>query len=238
MKFVLSACTLALILLTPSQLAGENVRFSVQHDHLLGSGRGYLTIHDGGISYLSERDEKHVRNWEYAEIQEIKIDSPHAIAILTYEDVRWRLNSDRLFEFEILNGAIRPEIVEFLGKLPTVLVTAVFREPREILYRVPAKHQHSLGGGCEGELLFSEEAFYYKSASQPEHSRFWPLQGIESLGRQSDFNLRITAIEQSSRGNRRNYQFQLKRPLDRDMYESLWRKIYEPKSWLRGVSDQ
>ena len=58
------------------------------------------------------------------------------------------------------------------------------------------------------------------------------MEDIESLGRMSGSNIRVTAWEHSHSGSIRNFQFQLKRPMDGETYERLWRKIYEPESWL------
>ena len=80
-------------------------------------------------------------------------------------------------------------------------------------------------------MLFSENGVYYNT-SDSEHSRFWPIEDIESLGRMSRSNIRITARGHSHLGSIRNFQFQLKQPMDDETYELLWRKIYEPQSWL------
>ncbi|MGH9340198.1 MAG: hypothetical protein ACRD1R_11585 [Acidobacteriota bacterium] len=60
----------------------------------------------------------------------------------------------------------------------------------------------------------------------------WPISDIESIGRRSDYNLRTTVREDSALGSQRNFQFQLKRPMDEEAYDLLWRKIHEPDSWL------
>ncbi len=116
-------------------------------------------------------------------------------------------------------------------RLPNALVSAVFTSPDDAAYRVPVKHNHALGGGCEGQLLFTEKGLYY-SASRSDHSRFWPMEDIESLGRMSDSHIRISAREHSHSGGVRNFQFQLKRPMDGATYQRWWHKIYEPESWL------
>ena len=194
------------------------------------------TIDQEGIIYNAEKDNKHSARWSFADIQEVKIESPQKIYLRTYEDVWWKLNRDRTFEFELVEGEIKPEVVDFLReRLPVRLVSAVFTPPDNAAYRVPAKHRHALGGGCEGQLVFTERGIYYNT-SDSDHSRFWPMEDIESLGRMSGSNIRITAWEHSHSGSVRNFQFQLKRPMDGETYERLWRKIYEPESWLTQPS--
>ncbi len=220
------------ILWGPVQAADPSVSFLVKHDHLFGSGQGRLTISSTGVSYHSEKDEKHFQNWDYTDIQEISIKSPTRLQIRTYEDVRWKLGQDRRFNFEIIDGVVTPETVQFLRKkLPGLVVSAVFSEPADAFYKIPVKHQHSLGGGCDGELLFGPKEIYYISSNR-EHSRAWPLETIEGLGRRSNFSLRITVREQNLLRKERSFEFQLKRPIDGQAYELLWRQVYEPDSWL------
>ncbi len=217
-----------------SVMASDNkvFQFSVEHDHFWRKGSGDLTIDQEGITYTSEKDNDHSVDWSYADIQEVKIESPQKLYIRTYEDVWWKLNRDRTLHFELVEGEISAEVVNFLReRLPSALVSAVFTPPDDAAHTVPVKHKHALGRGCEGQLLFSETGVYY-NASDSDHSRFWPIEDIESLGRMSRSNIRITAREHSHSGSIRNFQFQLKRPMDDETYERLWRKIYQPQSWL------
>ncbi len=215
-------------------MANDNAvfQFAVTHDHFWGKGSGDLTIDQEGIAYTSEKDDDHSTDWLYSDIQEVKIESPQKLSIRTYEDVWWKLNRDRTLEFELVEGEMSAEVVDFLReRLPSALVSAVFTAPEDAAYRVSVKHKHALGRGCEGQLLFSGKGIYY-SASSSDHSRFWPLEDIASLGRMSGSNIRITVREHSHSGSVRNFQFQLQRPMDDETYERLWRRIYEPESWL------
>ncbi len=219
-------------------MASENTvfQFSVEHDHFWRKCSGTLTIDQEGIAYTSEKDNDHSIDWSYADIQEVKIESPQKLYIRTYEYVWWKLNRDRTLHFELVESEMSAEVADFLReRLPSVLVSAVFTPPDDAVYTLPVKHKHALGRGCEGQLLFSEEGIYY-SASSSDHSRFWPMEDIESLGRMSGSNIRITAREHSHSGSVRNFQFQLKQPMDGETYERLWRKIYEPESWLTKPS--
>jgi len=210
--------------------------FTVKHDHFWGSGTGDLAIDQEGITYSSETDNDHATHWSYSDIQELKIESPRKIYIRTYQDVGWKFNRDRTFEFDVVERDIDTQVVDFLREsLPTQLVSAVFTPPHNVAYAVPAKHQHALGGGCHGELVWSEEGVYYNT-SESEHSRFWAIEDIESLGRMSRFKIRFTVREHSHSGSIRNFQFQLKGPMDDGIYQQLWRRIYEPKSWLTQPS--
>ena len=231
--FLLSVLALSL-LFSWSVMASDNpvFQFSVDHDHFFRKGSGTLTIDQDGISYTSEKDDGHNTFWSYSDIQEVKTESPETIHIRTYEDVWWKLNRERTLHFELVEGEMSDAVVNFLReRLPSVLVSAVFSPPDDAAYRVPVKHKHAFGRGCEGHLQFSDNGVYY-TASNSDHSRFWPMEKIESLGRMSGSLIRITAWEHSHSGSIRNFQFQLKQPMDGETYERLWRKVYEPESWL------
>ncbi|MDA2926293.1 hypothetical protein MYX78_03500 [Acidobacteria bacterium AH-259-G07] len=237
--FFLSVLTITLSF-CPSLMAGDNTvfQFPVKHDHFWGAGLGDLTIDQEGIAYNSEKDDDHFRRWSYADIQEVKIESPQRIYIRTYEDVWWKLNRERVYKFQLIDGEISADVVHVLReRLPTALVSAVFTGPDDAFYMVPVKHGHTLGTGCEGQLLFSRKGVYYAS-SNSEHGRFWPIEDIESLGRMSSSHFRITVREHSHSGSIRNFQFQLKRPMDEVAYELFWRKIYEPESWLNRLKTE
>lgn len=231
--FFLSVLTIALLLCRSVMASDKPVfQFPVKHDHFWGAGSGDLTIDQEGITYTSEKDNDHNTRWSYTDMQEVKIESPQKIYIRTYEDVWWKLNRDRTFEFELVEREINPEVVNFLReRLPTRVVSAVFTRPDNVAYMLLAKHKHSLGGGCEGQLLFTEGGIYYTTPDS-EHSRFWPIEDIESFGRMSRSSFRITVREHSPSGSIRNFQFQLKQRMDKETYKLLWRKIYEPESWL------
>lgn len=218
------------------QAVPSSFTLAVEHDHLWGSGSGKLTINSEGISFEEEKEKDHSRHWSFTDLQEVKIETPHQVALLTYEDVKWQLNRDRAFKFKLREEQITSDLVLFLEKqLPSRLVSAVFPTAEDVYYIVPAKHKHALGGGCDGELMFGREAIYFVSSSA-EHSRRWRIEEIESLGRMSDFEVRVTVREQSTLRGERNFQFQLKRPIDEAAYEIFWRKVYEPESWLEPLA--
>lgn len=229
--FVSFIC-LALLTILQAESPGTSFEFTVEHDHFWGQGEGKLSVSAEGITFEEPGEKDHSRRWSFEEIQNLKIESSRKIRLLTYEDSRWMLNRDRGFEFELTQGEITPELVRFLReKLLTPVASAVFAPPAEPFYSLPVKHRHAWGSGCKGELIFGKEGIYYTS-SHSEHARLWLFGQIESLGRMSPYDFRLTVREASHAGSTRNFQFQLKRPLDEKVYQELWRKVYEPKSWL------
>lgn len=225
---------LALVFASSAAVRGQErvFTFQVQHDHFIGKGPGQLTISREGVAFAEEKKPEHSRQWTPADIQHVKIESSRRIGLLSYEDSGWKLNRDRGFEFDLLDGEVSPEVVNLLREiLPVPVASAVFTAPDDVLHKIPAKHRHASGAGCEGELAIGRESIYFH-APKSKHSRLWAMSEVQSLGRMSPYDLRITVREHSHAGSSRNFQFQLKRPLaDRD-YDRLWRQIYEPGSWL------
>lgn len=216
---------------------GAPYTFRARHDHFWGGGEGTLSIGPQGLTFQEEDDEDHSRSWSFSQIQRLTVRSPRRLEILTYEDVKWQLNRDRTYHLELLDSEITPEVVAFLRvRLPAPPVSAVLSPaPAQPWHTVPAKHLHSLGGGCLGRLLFTEEALVFES-QQREHSRSWPLETLLDLGRMSAFHLRVEAQEGSSLSRGRTYQFQLQEPLPETVYDRLWRRLYEPSSWIGSGS--
>lgn len=215
---------------TPPEAEPE-FSFEARHQRFFRDDDGRLEVTQSGIAYLSHKAEDRSRRWSFEEIQELKVESSRRIRILTYEDVAWQLNRDRSFTFELVDGEVSAELVAFVEeRLPTPLVTAVFDRPEEFSARIPAKHGHALGGGCDGEILFAEDFLIFES-SRPDHSRRWRLDQLEDVGSASEFDLRVSTREGS-------FHFQLKRPLDRRAFEALWRRIHEPRNWLDDLEDR
>ena len=209
------------------------VTWEVKQDRLWGKRSGVLTLEATRIVFQPKDDQETPLRWHWHEIQELRIDGPQKLQIRSYRDVWWRGNRDRWLSFELQQGELTEEIADFLRtRLQSPLVSTIFAVPRDALERVPAKHRHALGGGCDGELLLTSEALYFLATGNTQrHQRKWLVTEIEDLGRRSARDLRVTVSESSWKAGRRNYHFQLKRPLDDAGFEYLWRRIFVPPSW-------
>ena len=121
--------------------AAQVHEFPVEHDHAWRSCRGALVITPERIEYKTESKE-HARAWTYSELKQIKVVSPTALELTSYEDQRLMLGRDRVFAFKLLEGEITPEISMLLMERATrPLVTSVpptsEGEPR---FSAPVKH--------------------------------------------------------------------------------------------------
>src|SRR5262249_45293685 len=103
----------------------KSYEFAVEHEHTLRNCRGTLTITPEKIEYKTAHTADS-RRWSYAELKQIKIESPARIELVGYEDQKRMLGRDRIFKFKVLEGEIPPETSALLmEKAARPLVTSV-----------------------------------------------------------------------------------------------------------------
>lgn len=213
--------------------AAQSYEFTVEHEHTLRSCRGALAITPERIEYKTENKE-HARAWTYAELKQIKIVSPTALELTSYEDQRLMLGRDRVFAFKLLEGEITPEISALLMERATrPLVTSVLPtsdgEPR---FATPVKHLHTTGG-CAGTLKIYPDRVVFEAAGKPEHSRFWRYADIQSFSQPTRYRFEVTSFEGQLGGAGRSFNFQLKQELLAAAYDYVWARVY-PSRLRRG----
>ncbi len=208
--------------------AAQVHEFPVEHDHTWRSCRGALAITSERIEYKTENKE-HARAWAYAELKQIKVVSPTALELTSYEDQRLMLGRDRVFAFKLLGGEITPEISALLMERATrPLVTSVpptsESAPRFV---APVKHLHNFGG-CSGTLRIYADRMAFESAEKPEHARFWRYTDIQNFSQSERFRFEITTSEIGF-GGPRSYNFQLKQEPPAQVYDYVWERVYPSK---------
>ena len=196
---------------------------------------GTLVVGDESVEF--RRDEDDAKAWSYAEIQSLDRISATEIEILTYEDVAWRLGQDRSYRFALLSGEIDDALFESMAEKIGRPVTnrIVEAEPAEAP-RLPVKHL-KLFGGSEGELIFGESAIHY-ATDAAKQSREWLLdRDVESVWAAHRYQLELHVFEAGRRDfdNARVYRFQLKEPLNPDLYRRLKLKLYELRAGDRVI---
>jgi hypothetical protein len=211
------------------QVLAEETRFQVKHDHGLRSCRGELVFRDDAVEYLTSH-KKDARTWNYVDIQQLGLMSDREISVVTYEDSKLQLGKDKIFNFELTEGSIPPALAAALqARLTKPLVSAVIPELPAAKYQLPVKHQHALGG-CQGNLEIGEHEVVYKT-SHSSDSRIWRYEQLTSIGSTGPFQLRLSGMERTNGeyGAEKNFIFDLKRRLDPEIYDFLWRKINLPR---------
>lgn len=214
--------------------AGPPFELAVKQDRVFGSKHGTLVFTDEAVEYRTP-DEDEARQWSYLDLKQVRVLSPADIALATYEDRgRLKLGADRTYQFEVTEGAIGSDLVEFLlARIDRPVVTAVLPPlPAQPRFRLPVKHQR-FGTGSEGNLLLYDQGLAY--ATEREHdARYWRLRDLYAVLALDRYRLEIRAYEGDA-GETRPFTFQLKTELPADMYEALWQAVNRPA--LAGPRD-
>jgi hypothetical protein len=234
------ALLIGLALLAPAAIAQE-LRYEVWHGHSRlpnirkAGNMGSLTITDSGVSFEETyKDGKrpkrpHAWRWDYQDIQQLKI-APKAVTVLTYKDNKWKLGTDREYEFDLVSDKTFEGAWQLLkGRLDQRLVTAIPDRLSDTLWEIPVKHLLRFGGD-EGKLQVSPDAIVYRSADKAE-SRTWRYEDIENISSSGPFELTITTFERAKThyGNLKGFNFELKQRLEEARYNDLWLRLNRSK---------
>lgn len=205
----------------------DSVTVPVRHPHLRKGGTGELRIGEASIWFREAgQKEKHSREWAFEDIQQLYVGS-NSLRILTYEDVVWKLGSDREFKFDRLPDGAAQRVLDALGGRIDArrIVSAVPNPSINPMWQVKAKLLEGRGGS-EGVVLVGEDAIVYKSEER-NASRTWRFSQIENISSAGPFDLTITTFERvgSRFAGRRDFRFQLKAELTGERYNALWRRL-------------
>jgi hypothetical protein len=231
----------ALLSLAPAAFPQREFRYNAWHGHsrpphIKRAGNvGALTIGDSGIafeeSYKDGRKPKHPHawHWDYQDIQQLRI-APKSLTVLTYKDNKWKLGTDRQYEFDLVSDKTFEDAYLVLkNRLDQRLVAAIPDRISNALWEIPVKHLLRFGGD-EGVLQAGPGEIVYKSANQAE-SRTWRYQDIENISSAGPFQLTITTFERAKThyGDRKGFNFELKQRLEEGRYNDLWLRLNQSK---------
>ena len=183
------------------------------HRSLKKAVPGTLLLDRYGVEF---RSAKLNRRWAYVDIHSFDV-SLHELALLTYESRPWHEPGERPFRFT-LTDAMPPETAaQFTDRVakpvrngaPIPIVAAVAE--------IPAHHRE-WAGGSSGTLRFKDDGIDYVTESGRD-SRSWRWADIQTLANPNPYEFRVTAF-------REIVEFDLKRPLSRDVFERLWDRLY------------
>lgn len=228
---------MAALWLAPLAVAQTDLRLEVRHDHFLGEQRGTVLINDQGLSYRENATEKqkkkgdrpHAWDWSYGDIQQLEI-SPQKVRILTYKDTWWKAGADREYEFDLQPGQQLRQAYDFLrARLDQRFVAAVADASVQPLWEMRVKHLKRFGG-TPGLLAVGKDRVVFV-ADEKGASRTWRFSDIENISTSGPFQLSVVTYERALAhyGNLKQFNFQLKEPLDEARYNELWRRLNEAK---------
>ena len=215
----------------------------VRHEHTFGACEGQLFISEESVRYETS-NEDHRRYWSYPEVESFEIVSASEIRIHTYEsDGVLKLWGDRDFLFRLDDESVGGDLFAYLEeRSPRPVRTRIIPDssgaqnasgasvatPGQTVQEIPVRHDHRFGG-CQGMLNITENTIIYVT-DNPNDSRIWRLADVESFASTDDFDLRISTRNET-------FHFDLKVPLNRETYQHIWNRVYEPQiqTYRRGV---
>lgn len=189
---------------------------------------GTLSVHEGGIRFLPEKENRRVLEWSFEDVQHLDRASPTEVAIQSYSDSISRLGRDRWFRFVLVNGTFSDEIHAWVtNRIGRPATDRVVREPADAEVAIPAKNVRLLRGS-EGMLYFTPEWVIY-STEKRGHSRAWRLdRDVETVWSSDPYRLEVHVLGRSEAFARQTdvYRFSLKQRLDKSYYDELRIKLH------------
>jgi hypothetical protein len=189
---------------------------------------GSLILDDGGVEF---RSPKFSHRWPYEEISTFELSNtpaptagrkkrPHDVQELIvtgYENRHWHEPGERRFRFTLAE-AMPPAIAgELTGRVGRPAINGNSDSNQPVIAELPA-HRRERFGGSNGQLRFRTGGIDYVTADGRD-GRSWRWSDIQTLANPDPYELRVTAY-------REIVEFDLKKPLSRELFGKLWDRLY------------
>ena len=203
---------LGAVLANPAQ--SEQWQTSAQWHRLLKKAvTGTLVLDDDGLEF---RSAKFNQRWAYVDVHSFYL-SARELTLTSYQNRPWHEPGERSFHFtwsEPVPPKIAAQFTERVGKpvrnsIPIPSVAA--------LSEIPAHHR-VWAGGSNGILRLKESGIDYV-AENGRDSRTWRWADVQTIANPSPYEFRVTAY-------REIFEFDLKQPLSRALFERMWDYLY------------
>jgi hypothetical protein len=214
------AAACVLLLWAVQGAVGQQNSWTVRHQHVHKGAMGTLRVTADTISF-EELDKKgrptaDSHQWRIADIQQLTL-GRKTLHIRTYEDQKWQLGRDRVYDFDHLPAELVTQLyAEWRDRLDSRFVATLADDQVHPEWQIAAKLVHGRSGS-QGIIRFGADRIVYDSP-QDEESRTWRIRDIENVATSGPFDLTITAHEGE-------FRFQLKETLAEDRYNRLWRQV-------------
>ena len=183
--------------------------------HGLKTKRGSLILSGDGIDFRCD-EARFSHHWPYSEVKTFDLTSLRLV-ITDYENRPHRMPGERRFRFDLANS-IPPAVAAQLALRVGKPVRNGDPDPKgPSLVTIPARHGTRFGG-TNGTLRFRDDGIDYVAAGG-EGSRSWRWSDIQTLANPDPYHFRIG-------GYRDIFEFELKQPMPRQLFDRLWDRLY------------
>jgi hypothetical protein len=199
----------------PPDTTQSNWQVPARWQHgLLHKTSGTLAVTDTGVEFRPRKGER--LSWKFEEIQTFHT-SPHRLELTGYQTRRGHLHGERSFRFDfetILPPAVAAELAARVGKPAR---NGVPNPSAPAFATLGARHR-TRGGGTNGTLRFRDSGIDYVTNSG-RGARSWRWADIGTIARRDAFHFSVG-------GYRENFDFELKEPMSRRLFDRLWNDVY------------
>lgn len=176
--------------------------------------KGTVLFDNAGIEFRSSRFSQ---RWPYSEVKTFDLSGARELVITDYRNRHWHEPGERRFRFT-LSQPIPPAIAAmFTSRVGRPVVNGDPYPTAAVIAELSAHHRERFGGS-NGTLRLREDGIDYVAADGRD-SRSWRWADIQTLANPNPWEFRVTAY-------REIVEFDLKRPLSRELFDRLWNSLY------------
>jgi hypothetical protein len=189
------------------------------HRSLKRPVEGTLVFDDAGVEFQSP---KFSRRWLYGDIKTfdlISIRPPggQELVITDYENRHWHEPGERQFRFT-LRAPVSPQLAAGMtSRVGRPVINGNPDPGAGVIGEFPA-HRRKRIGGSNGTLRFRDDGIDYVTPDGLDGRR-WRWTDIQTLANPNPWEFRVSAY-------REIVEFDLKQPLSRDLFDTLWGRLY------------
>jgi hypothetical protein len=174
---------------------------------------GTLILDDQGVEF---RSSKITHRWTYIEIHSFSL-STRELTLTSYQNRAWHEPGELSFRFN-WTEPMPPEIAaQFAERVAKPVQNGVPLLGVASLAELPAHHK-TWSGGSNGTLRLKDRGIDYVTKDGRD-SRAWRWEDIQTIANPNPYELRVAAY-------RETFEFDLKQPLSRSVFEQLWDRLF------------
>jgi hypothetical protein len=175
---------------------------------------GTLLFDNTAVEFKSQ---KFSHRWVYDEIKTFELSGARELVITDYENRHWHEPGERRFRFTLSQPMPPGTAAEFASRVGRPVINGDSFPSPVVIAELPAHHRERFGGS-NGTLRLREDGIDYVAADGRD-GRSWRWSDIQTLANPDPWEFRVMAY-------REIVEFDLKRPLSRELFDRLWNSLY------------